>query len=252
MPARSQFRLLLIPPAGRVLLALVVMAFGRATKAGDLSTQVDIGTDRLYRGLSQNNGLSVSARGDYAFERRSYAGAFVGNNRSAGDAELDVYAGFRQPLLFRELIAYSIDAGLSANVYTGDHQGPRAQNLDYAEVYAGIAAGPASLKLFYAPDYYNLGGPGLRANGTIRLPLNDRLSLAATLAWNDGSGVHRLIAARRASGRGGQGYADYSLSLSQRFARDFSATLQLGGTNLEVDGRRWPRVLLSLQKRFDF
>lgn len=235
-----------------VVATLACTAVGSPAAAGDLSTQVDVASDRLFRGLSQTNGLSVAARGDYAFDRRRYAGAFVGNNRSAGDAELDVYAGFRQPLLWDGLVAYSLDAGLSANVYTGDHQGPRRQNLDYAEAYAGVAVGPASLKLFYAPDYYNLGGSGLRANGTLRLPLSDRLSLAATLAWNDGSGVHRLIAARRASGRGGQGYADYSLSLSQRFARDFSATLQFGGTNLEVDGRRWPRVLLDLQKRFDF
>lgn len=235
-----------------VLVLLAGIAARSPAAAGDLSTQVDLASDRLFRGLSQNNGLSMSARGDYAFDRRRYAGAFVGNNRSAGDAELDVYAGFRQPLLWDELIAYSVDAGISANLYTGDHQGPRAQNLDYAEAYAGVAVGPASLKLYYAPDYYNLGGPGLRASGSLRLPLNDRLSLAATLAWNDGRGVHRLIATRRASGRGGQGYADYSLSLSQRLAQDFSATLQLGGSNLEVDDRRWPRVLLSLQKRFDF
>lgn len=236
----------------RVAAALIAAGVAGAAVAGDLSTQVDLASDRLFRGLSQNNGISASARGDYAFDRHFYAGAFVGNNRSAGDAELDVYAGARRSLLFDELIACSLDAGISASVYTGDREGPRAQNLDYAEAYAGIAVGPAALKLFYAPDYYHLGGAGLRASATLRLPLTERLGTAATVAWNDGSGVHRLIATRRAPGRGGQGYADYTLSLSQRLGHDWSAQLQLGGSNLELDGRRWPRLLVGLQKRFDF
>ena len=219
--------------------------------AGYPSLQVDVASDRLFRGLSQNNGLSVSGRGDYLFDNQIYAGAFVGNNRSAGDAEFDAYLGYRKSLVFRDLVPYSIDAGVSGALYTGDRSGPRQRNLDYAEAYAGVAAGPASFKAYFAPDYYGLGASAYRFNGTLRLPLASRLTLSASLAWNGGDGVRRLTAARTGDRRGRE-YLDYSAVLNRELPQGFALWLQAGGTNLDIDGRRGPRVLVGLQKRFDF
>lgn len=219
--------------------------------AGYASAEARLASDRVFRGLSQNNGLSVSLRGDYAFDSRAYVGAIAANNRSAGDAELDAYAGYQKALVFRDLIGYSLDGGVSANLYTGDRDGPRRQNLDYLEAYAGIAVGPAAFKAYYAPDYYNLGAAGYRLNGTLRLPLSRQFRVSGTLAWNGGGGVERLIAARSADRRG-HPYLDYSLSVDGDLGHGFGAYLQLAGTNLEIDGRRQPRVLVGLRKRFDF
>lgn len=239
-----------IRSAGRGL-ALLLLAAAPAAQAGYGTAQLELASDRLFRGLSQSHGLSLAARGDYAFDANAYAGAFVANNRDAGDAEFDAYAGWREALVFRELVAYTLDGGVAANLYFGDGHGPRRQNLDYAEAYAGAAAGPASFKAYYAPDYYNLGRAAYRFNGSLRLPLSTRLVLSGTLAWNSGAGVRRLTATRTADGRG-HDYLDYSLTLRQDLPRGFAALLQLGGTDLDIDGSRWPRVLVGLQKRFDF
>lgn len=234
-----------------VFAALLTAATITPAWAGYPSLQFDLASDAIFRGLSQNNGLSYSARGDYGFDNRSYIGSRVGNNRSAGDAELDVYAGYSRSLTFRELIPYSVDAGVSANLYTGDRHGPRAQNLDYAEAYAGLSVGPAAVKLYYAPDYYNFGAPGYRINGTLKYPLRRSLLLVGTLAWNDGDGVRRLIAERSSNGRG-HPYLDYSASLQQQLPHDFTAYLQAAGTNLDVDGHRLPRIVIGIRKSLDF
>ncbi len=230
-----------------VILALTALP----VYAGYSSAQLDVASDRLFRGLTQNNGLSYSARGDYAFDNHVYLGVSAANNRSAGDAEFDLYAGWSRSLLFREIVAYSVDAGVSANLYTGDVHGPRAQNLDYAEAYAGLTVGPASFKAYYAPDYYNFGAPGYRFNGTLKLPLTVKLVLIGTLAWNDGDGVRRLTEARTEDHRG-HAYLDYSATLRQALPKGFAVYLQAGGTSLDIDGRRFPRVLIGLNKRFDF
>lgn len=232
-------------------IALLLAANAAPARAGYGGAQFELASDRLFRGLTQTHGLALSARGDYAFDAHAYAGAFAGNNRSAGDAEFDLYAGWRTTLLFRDVLAYSVDAGVSGSLFTGTDDGPRRQDLDYAEAYAGLAAGPAALKVYYAPDYYHLGGAGYRVNGSLRLPLTTRLALSGTLAWNGGRGVRRLIAARTADGRG-HDYLDYALTLRQELPRGFGLQAQLGGTDLDVDGSRWPRLLVALQKRFDF
>lgn len=235
----------------RLALLLPLLFAALPAHAGNFGGELGIASDEVFRGLSQNNGLTVSGRADYAFDAHSYLGARALNNRSAGDAEFDVYGGYSRGFQFRAVLPYTLDAGVAARFYTGDEHGPRAQNLDFAEGYAGIAAGPARLTVYYAPDYYNFGAPGYRANGQLKLPLRIGLNLIGTLAWNDGDGVRRLIAGRSADGRG-HAYLDYSATLAQDLPLSFSVSLQVAGTDLDVDGRRFPRVVLGLRRRFGF
>ena len=230
-------------------MAASLVLIAASARAGFFDAQLELASDRLFRGLSQNNGLSYAAGADYGFDNRVYLGARAGNNRSAGNAEFDAYAGYTRALVFRDLLPYTVDAGLSASLYTGDRSGPRAQNLDYAEAYAGVTAGPASFRAFYSPDYYNLGAPGYRFNASLKYPLRPSLSVTGALAWNDGGGVRRLIA-ERTENRRGRAYLDYSLTLQQRLPRDFAVTLQAAGTSVDVDGQRLPRVVLGLRKNF--
>jgi len=219
--------------------------------AGYPSAQLDLGSDAVVRGLSQNNGLSYALRGDYGFDSRAYVGARAANNRSAGDAELDFYGGYAKTLSFRQLIPYSVDIGVSASVFTGDRDGPRHQNLDYAEAYAGIGVGPAALKFSASPDFYNEGGAGYRAAGTLKLPLTSSLQWIGVLGWNGGDGLRRYVASRR-DDRRPRSYGDYSATLVQQLPHDFSAYVQVAGASIDIDGRAAPRVLVGVRKAFDF
>lgn len=214
--------------------------------AGTLDLRISAASEEVFRGVVQNNSATAIVRADYRLARRAYVGSRLLNNRSAGGAQADVYAGCSQPLVLFDLIPATLDGGLNVSVYTGDRDGPQGRDLDWAEAYGAIDAGPGRLTIAFAPDYFGTGGIGWRAAGQLRLPITPNLDATAVLGWNDGSGVRRHTAGRG----GGEAYADYSLLLTHQLPARFAIYGQVTGASQTLDDSSRPRVLVGLRWRW--
>ncbi len=221
-----------------------------AVGAAGLDLRATVASDELFRGISQNNGLTLALRGDYRFDNRLYLGARVLNNRSQGTVQSDVYLGYSQSLNLFGLLQATADGGLLASVYGGRSDAKRLDNPDYVEGYASLGVGPLRVSGNYAPDYFGTGAAGYRVAGQLKLPLPlPGLSAAGVLGWNGGAGVEHLVASRN-DGGSGNSYLDYSLMLNQELPLEFSLFGQIGGASVEVDGSRAPVFLIGLRWRY--
>ncbi|MDP3293141.1 MAG: TorF family putative porin [Nevskia sp.] len=219
-----------------------------AAFAAGFDLRTTVASDELFRGIPQNNSLTVGLRGDYRFDNRVYVGVRALNNRSQGGAQSDFYVGYSRALNLFGLIQATADGGLSASIYGDDDS--RLQNPDYVEGYASLGVGPLRVSGSYAPDYFGTGAAGYRMAGQLKLPLPfPGLSATAVIGWNAGDGVRRLVASRQQEGRGAQ-YADYSLVINQELPLAFSAFGQVSGTTVDIDGSRAPTFLIGLRWRY--
>lgn len=229
------------------ILGAALLPLGIAS-AGALDLRATIATDELFRGIPQNNSLTVSLRGDYRFDNRVYLGVRALNNRSLGGVQGDFYVGYSHALNLLGLIQATADAGVTASVY-GDGDS-RLDNPDYVEAYASLGVGPLRVSGAYAPDYFGTGAAGYRMAGQLKLPLSfPGLSATGGVGLNGGEGVRRLVASRKPDGRGAQ-YADYSLVINQELPLAFSAFGQVAGATVNIDGSRAPTFLLGLRWRY--
>ncbi len=74
--------------------AVVAASFSAATQAGEVSTNIAVASDYVWRGVSQTgNGAAVSGGIDYADDSGFFAGTWV-SNTSFGSAEMDLYLGY--------------------------------------------------------------------------------------------------------------------------------------------------------------
>lgn len=227
----------------RLLVAALLLM--PAARAGSLDLRTTVATDELFRGISQNNSLSFSLRGDYRFDNRVYFGARALNNRSLGGVQGDFHVGYSHALNLLGLIQATADGGLSASVYGDDDS--RLKNPDYVESYASLGVGPLRVSGSYAPDYFGTGAAGYRVAGQLKLPLLfPGLSAMGVIGLNAGDGVRRLIASRQQDGRGAQ-YSDYSLVINQELPLVFSVFGQVSGATVDIDGSRAPTFLLGLR-----
>jgi len=78
----------------------------------------------VFRGVVQNNSPTAIVRADYRFASRAFVGSRLLNNRSAGDAQVDVYAGLARSLVLFDLIPVGVDGGVNVSVYTGGSRRP--------------------------------------------------------------------------------------------------------------------------------
>ncbi len=224
----------------------LLLAISPAAVADTLDLRLSAASEEVFRGVVQNNSPTGIVRADYRFASRAFVGGRLLNNRSAGDAQVDFYAGYARSLVLFELIPVSVDGGVNVSVYSGDRGGPQARDLDWAEAWAAVDSGPLRLAVAFAPDYFGTGAVGWRAAGQWRLPIAAGFDATAVLGWNDGDGVRRHTATRS----GGAAYADYSLLLSQQLLADVSIYGQIAGSSREIDDSRRPRGLIGLRWRW--
>lgn len=227
---------------------LAVVLLPGIVTAGQLDLRATVATDELFRGIPQNNSLSVALRGDYRFDSRVYLGGRVLNNRSQGDVEADAYLGYSWPLVLLDLIPATADVGMSASAFAGRNPGG-LDDPDYLEGYASLGVGPLRFGGNYAPDYWGTGAAAYRLTSQLKWPLLPGLSATGLVGWNAGEGVRRLVVSRRPGGRGIQ-YADYGLVISQELPLSFTAFGQVAGTTVDIDGSRAPTFLLGLRWRY--
>lgn len=109
----------------------------------ELSTNVGVTSNYLWRGVTQSADLSAISGGiDYSHESGFYAGTWT-SSLASGQYELDLYAGFAG-----EASNISYDVGLIQYMYPiGD-----TVELDFTEAQATVGYGPVSLYIAQTID----------------------------------------------------------------------------------------------------
>lgn len=144
--------------AGACLIGLIV--WGLASHAGaqetrpDVAWNVAVGSDYVFRGVSQTEEDPAVSAGLDLTSGAFYAGAWASNVAFPGDpdteAEIDVYAGVRP-----EFAGWTWDLGAVGYFYAGQ---PNGADYDYieAKVAASRALGPATIgaALYWSPDFF--------------------------------------------------------------------------------------------------
>lgn len=227
-------------------LTLVTAAIAAPAFAGSLDLQISVASEEVFRGVVQNNSPTAALRIDYRTASRVYVGSRVLNNRSAGNAQVDLYAGYARSLIAFDLIPVGLNGGINVHLYTGDRRGPQGRDLDWADAYGSVDAGPARFSIAVAPDYFGTGAVGWRAAGRLRWPLTSDLEGTATLGWNDGEGLRRYTAPRGS----GVAHADYSVALTQTLPHGFAVFGEITGATRTLDASARPRLLLGIHWRW--
>lgn len=108
----------------------------------ELSTNIGVTSNYLWRGVTQSADLSAVSGGiDYANESGFYAGTWT-SSLASGQYEIDFYAGFSG-----EASDISYDVGLIQYMYPVTDV-----ELDFTEVQATVGYGPASLYIAQTID----------------------------------------------------------------------------------------------------
>ena len=119
-----------------------------------LAFNVAIGSDYVFRGVSQTEEDPAISAGVDGTAGQVYAGAWASNVSFPGDddtqAEIDLYGGVRP-----EVAGWTLDLGVIGYLYASQ---PDGADYDYAEVKAAAsrAVGPATIgaAVYYSPDFF--------------------------------------------------------------------------------------------------
>jgi uncharacterized protein (TIGR02001 family) len=139
--------------AAACILGLVGLGLCSEAKAQDVSANIAVTSDYVFRGVSQTmEDPAISVGVDLA-RNSFYAGAWASNvDFGDGDtnAEVDLYAGYRP-----EIAGLATDFGVIGYFYTSQ---PDDADYDYVEFKAAAsrAVGPATLgaAIYYSPDFF--------------------------------------------------------------------------------------------------
>lgn len=144
--------------AGACLVGLIV--WGLASHAGaqesppDFAFNVAVGSDYVFRGVSQTEEDPAVSAGVDLTSGTFYAGAWASNVAFPGDpdtnAEIDFYGGVRPAFA-----GFDWDFGVVGYLYTGQ---PDGADYDYVEAKAAVsrAIGPATVgaAVYWSPDFF--------------------------------------------------------------------------------------------------
>ena len=186
-----------------------------------VSGNVSIGTDYVYRGISQTNeNATIQGGFDVVEGSGAYAGVWASNVSFDGYIKVDLYAGYGGSL--SESVGYEI--GILRYEYPDDAQAGNPQS-SFNEVYGSVSVGSFTVGLAYSPDFFFESGAAtyLYADYELSLPNNFGLSIhIATQAIDDNDQF------------GTPDYNDYSISLSRSMA-DLDFSLTWYDTDLSTD-----------------
>jgi len=199
----------------KTLIATAVMAATSTAALADITGNVSMATDYVWRGISQtDNQMAISGGLDYSHESGIYVGTWASNiDASIGDnghdpqVELDLYGGYRG-----EAGPISYDLGLIQYTYPG------FTSINTVEVYAGGGYKisdmvSASAKYSYSSDWFDTGDSAWRLEAAVDVSLPMDFGLSAGLAKNDGDAF------------GNNDYMDYKVGLSKSLVGlDFGLT----------------------------
>ncbi len=226
--------------------ALLLAATGVSAAEGDISANVALATDYMFRGVSQtDNQFAISGGFDWSHASGIYLGTWASNVNfgTAPDpsTEIDLYAGYSGKVG---------DIGYDLGFLHYDY--PGASELDTNEVYVGASYSYFSAKLSYSNDLAFVSPT--KSDSATYLDLGaeyevmDNVTVSAHVGWSNGD------AFKTASGNKVDGYVDYKLGVSTSFkgvdlALDYidsdSDAETLFGTSLTDS-----RVMFTISKSF--
>lgn len=192
------------------LAALAGCALAAPTQAGDLTANISVTNNYIWRGLSQTqNEAAVQGGMDYAADNGFYVGTWVSNVKygpsDVYSYEHDVYAGYGF-----ETGNVSWDVGYLYYNYDGEAE------FDFGEVYGSVGFGGFSASLFVLTNTEADEGDGQEfdAGGTYYAAVDygfevgDGIEVGLHLGYHDGDFAEAF------NGTDG-GYYDWNVSLAK-------------------------------------
>ena len=143
--------------AAACILGITGLGLCSEAKAQDVSANVALTSDYVFRGVSQTQENPAISAGVDLTRNGFYAGGWASNVDFGDytDAEVDLYAGYRP-----EVAGYALDFGVIGYLYAGQ---PDGADYDYVELKAAAsrAVGQTPLGLatlgaavYYSPDFF--------------------------------------------------------------------------------------------------
>lgn len=202
----------------------------------ELSGNIGVVSEYLFRGLAQSGGAAVQGGLDYASESGFYVGTWASTigfaSATGSGAEVDVYAGFSG-----EAGGIGYDIGAIYYWYAEeDEPGPQDPSFNTIEVYGSLSFGMLTLGGYYAPDkYFGVDENAYGVSLEFSAPVSDKLSFDALIRHNGGKGNEALTP-------DGDAYLDYSIGLSTETEIGISMGIAFVGTDIKDDD---PKLVLS-------
>jgi uncharacterized protein (TIGR02001 family) len=217
----------------------ILLAFVSSAGADEISANVSIGTDYVYRGISQTDeGETIQGGFDWVSDSGLYAGIWASSIAFDGYIEMDYYIGYGGSI--NEEVEY--DIGFLHYDYPNQASGHAEYNFD--EVYGSVAYKGIKLGIAVTSDFFG------ESDSAQYIYLDYSLGLANDfeLAFHYGS---QNIDDNAAFGT--PDYSDYSVGVSRSFNgfdlgltwydTDLSSDECFGGTDLCES-----RVVFALSK----
>jgi len=206
----------------------IMLACTVGANADELSGNVSIGTDYVYRGISQTEEAATIQGGfDWVGENGLYAGIWASNIAFDGYVEMDYYVGFGGSV--NEELAY--DVGILHYDYPNQDAGHADYNFD--EIYGSVSFKGATLGLSVASDFFGESGSANYLYAEYELGLPNDFGLTFHYGSQD-------IDDNAAFGT--PDYVDYSVSVARSiggldlgltwYDTDLSSSECFGGTDL--------------------
>ncbi len=207
-------------------LALGSVAMAEEMAAPTVSFNAAVGSDYIFRGISQTTGKAAVSGGVDAASGMLYAGAWVSNvdfGPTAGDPdnktniEYDLYAGVK-PVLE----GVNLDIGV---IHYGYASSPSAANYNYWEgkIAASKAIGDATIggAFYYSPEYFGKVGAAYyyEANAAYVLPI--KATVSGAIGYQD------LEEAKA----GLNGYTTWNLGVTYPLNEHFGVDVRYSGTD---------------------
>ncbi len=204
----------------------------------ELSGNVGVVSEYLFRGFTQGSGPAVQGGLDYASESGFYVGTWASTisgfatTPGGSGAEVDVYVGFSGEA---GSVGYDIGA-----VYYWYSEEDELDNPDPSyntvELYGSLSFGPVSVGAYFAPDtYFGVDESAYGISLGFSAPVSDKLSFDASIQHNGGKGNEALTP-------DGDTYLDYSIGLSTETESGISASFAFVGTDIKDDD---PKFVIS-------
>jgi uncharacterized protein (TIGR02001 family) len=209
----------------QVLIGGSLLLIATSMQAAEISGNVTLASDYVYRGVSQTSEEPTIQGGfDVTVENGVYAGIWASNISFDGSVEVDYYIGFSNDILED----WSYDIGLIHYDYPKDGASP---DSDFQELYFSLSYQAFTVGIANSSDFFGETGSATYAYGEYDLSLPNDVSLVFHYGSQDDA----------------EDYDEYSMSLSKEISGiDFSLSWHdTDGNSVEGSGSR---IVLALSK----